>query len=343
MPLNRNQMIRLIALDKCFRNRHRQYTFDDLVKTCNDALNEVDVEAVSDRTIRQDMNLMRDPQGFDAPIVSRIFDGRKHIYYYDDPEFCIFKSQIEDEELDAIKNAVKALAPLKGIPQFIHLENSLSSIEKKLKIKSREQSVIGLEQNIDYTAIEHLSGLYQAIVNKQVLAVRYQPFGCEEYDRIIHPYYIKQYNSRWFLFGRDNEHKDRIINMPFDRIIDFKAVNIKYIKCDLDDFEEYFEDIIGVTKQRNQHKCKVVLKFAKERYPYVWTKPLHGSMKRVDEENGIVRIEVEPNKELETLILSYGSQVEVLEPKWLRAEIANKVNELIKIYSDVKLDCTIDK
>jgi hypothetical protein len=66
--------------------------------------------------------------------------------------------------------------------------------------------VIGLESNIDLKGIEYLSQLYDAIINEQVLEVEYQDFKSEEpFTLTFHPYYLKQYNNRWFVFGLNEE------------------------------------------------------------------------------------------------------------------------------------------
>lgn len=40
MPTNKHAIIRYQALDKCFSNRYRKYYIDDLIKVCNNALEE---------------------------------------------------------------------------------------------------------------------------------------------------------------------------------------------------------------------------------------------------------------------------------------------------------------
>ena len=49
---------------------------------------------------------------------------------------------------------------------------------------------------------------------------------------------------------------------------------------------------------------------------------------------------VAANKELEAQIFSYGPQVEVLQPLWLRQQIEEKIAETLKNYSSGKKDCT---
>ena len=99
------------------------------------------------------------------------------------------------------------------------------------------------------------------------------------------------------------------------------------------DYGSYFDDIVGVTHDGKHPDVEhVVLKFAKERFPYVVSKPIHHSQEVVNPEEGIVSIDVRINQELEQNIFSFGQQVEVLSPEWFRNQIKEKYKEIIKIY-----------
>lgn len=343
MSRNKHQEVRLRVLDQCFRNRQRQYTINDLVEACNDAIGDIYGSSISLRTIRDDIKFMRDSQGYNAPIVTKEWDGKKCIYYYSDPHFSIYKTELSQPEIDKLKATVQILSRFKGLPQFEWMDGLLTGLEDKFSIRGNDDCVIGFEQNIDYIAVDYLSSLFDAIINKQVLNIHYLTFKGIDLYWTIHPYYLKQYNSRWFLFGRDNKYQDSILNVPLDRIVSYEVANIEYIKNDLVDFDEYFDDVIGVTIKPNQEECKVILKFDKERFPYITSKPIHGSMKTLDKDKCIIELNLKPNKELESLIFSYGNQVEVLEPLWLRNQIKEKIEDLATKYSAVRTDCIVEK
>ena len=54
----------------------------------------------------------------------------------------------------------------------------------------------------------------------------------------------------------------------------------------------------------------------------------------------MIEINVIPNNELETLLLSFGAQVIVLSPQWYRDKIRDKIKENLKNYFPVQKDCT---
>src|SRR5690606_32986709 len=100
------------------------------------------------------------------------------------------------------------------------------------------------------------------------------------------------------------------------------------------DFSEYFEDIIGVTLHEGD-PVVVELKVARKLWPYIETKPLHGSQKKKKEEETFVvlSLEVIPNFELEKLILSFGEEIEVLSPAMFRVKIMGRINGLQNNYN----------
>jgi predicted DNA-binding transcriptional regulator YafY len=60
---------------------------------------------------------------------------------------------------------------------------------------------------------------------------------------------------------------------------------------------------------------------------------LHATQKEKPTENGLeVRINVIPNYELESLILSFGERVQVLAPEWLAAKISERIKKATLLY-----------
>jgi predicted DNA-binding transcriptional regulator YafY len=148
------------------------------------------------------------------------------------------------------------------------------------------------------------------------LIITYKSFKSSKViDYDISPYFLKRYNQRWFLFAQVAGF-DSLTNLALDRIeiIDFSSTpftpNTKY------DWDEYFDDMIGVSRPQNTELTKIQLKFTPDQAPYIKKKPLHGSQKTIseNEEGLIIQIEVIPNYELESLVLSFGSDCEVLAP-----------------------------
>jgi predicted DNA-binding transcriptional regulator YafY len=168
-----------------------------------------------------------------------------------------------------------------------------------------------------------------------VLTISYQPFENDSpSDVVIHPYFLKQYNNRWFLFGHNPEKQKYDWNLAIDRIISMKETKGKYQKNNKIDWQEYFEDIIGVTKPVDAFLENVVLHFKGKTGKYMETKPLHGSQKSkwLNDVTLEVNLQLIINYELERLILSYANNVSVIHPLSLANVIQNRLEEALKQY-----------
>ena len=157
-------------------------------------------------------------------------------------------------------------------------------------------------------------------------------FGKDARVCIVHPYYVKQYNGRWFLFGLNSENV-KIENYALDRIVSFKKSNIPFIKNEQINFDTYFDDVIGVSVPYEDVPTEeIVLRFSPQRFPYVVSKPLHHSQKIICEEPNTISICVKPTRELTQQIFSFLPDIEVLAPEWYRKEIKEKMEDNLKKY-----------
>ena len=190
------------------------------------------------------------------------------------------------------------------------------------------------DENIDLRGRSHFALLFAAISNKQVLSITYKNFKRNiEQKFIVHPYYLKQFNGRWFLVGYSS-NIEKFSLLAFDRIVSIDNEHVEYIHNGEYDFNEYFDDMIGVTKPDGASVEKVKIWISAQRWPYIETKPLHGSQKIVSQDkNGVtIQIEVYINRELEQLILSFGKDIKVLEPIGLRNSIISHIEGCVQNY-----------
>jgi len=340
MPQNKNAVIRYQALDRCFSDFRHRYYMDDLIDACAEALMEyTGYDSVSRRTVFEDITFMESEQGWRIPL-DRLKDGKKVYYRYKYRDFSINKQELTADELSQLRTTILLISRYRGLPSNEWLEEVISNLEYRFHLKPNSENVLSFEQNQSLKGIEHLSPLIDATIYHQTLQITYRSFAERESVWTIYPYYLKQYNNRWFLFGL-NATYNSISNLPLDRIEKIEHTDLPFLENKDVDFDTYFDDIVGVTKPKpNVSVETVMLKFDKKRFPYIISKPIHQTQTVVDETNCILSIKVRPNKELEALILSFGAQVEVLSPASLRQQISKKLAENLKFYFPVQLDCT---
>jgi predicted DNA-binding transcriptional regulator YafY len=269
---------------------------------------------------------MESAQGWSIPL-DRCKDGKKVYYRYSDLKFSINNQPVNATEINQLKSALAMLTRFKGLPQFEWMNEMLLKFDQTLHLTTENREIVGFDHNEFLRGIEHISDLFNAISYNKILMVLYKPFQAETASEyLIHPRYIKQYNGRWFLMAT-SPGITRITVMPLDRIEGITETGESFIPDKNLDFKEYFDDIVGVSRNEGAEVEKVEIFITKELVPYILTKPLHGSQKRVSQNEAgmVISLSVIPNYELEQLILSHGEKVQVLTPQDLQEKIFNRL------------------
>lgn len=343
MPTNKNAAIRYQTLDKCFRDRRHRYYMEDLIDKCEEAIYYYNgVGGVSRRQIFEDIKFMESETGWSVPL-ERKQDGRRVYYRYRDPDFTINAQPLTEDEARQLRSVIITLRRFRGLPSNAWVDEVISNLEWRFGLRGKQENMIGFEQNPYLKGLNLLPDIIDAATSHQAVRITYRNYkNCdEEYTVVVHPWYIKQYNNRWFLMAYDAE-ADRISNYALDRIQNFNVEeDVAYIPNKEVDFEHYFDDVFGVTiPPSDVEKIRVLLQFSKKQYPYIVSKPLHHSQKIVDAENRILAVEVRPTYEFTQLILSFGFDVQVLEPEPFKQEILANLRRNLQNYNEMQIDCT---
>lgn len=334
--------MRYRVLDSCFRDKQHKYFIEDLIDACEEALRELNpkTKGVSRRQIFDDIRFMRSsPEvgGYGIEL-DELRDGKKKYYRYADTDFSINQQPISKAEAQQLQQAIATLTRFRGLPQYSWIEEVITNLEHRFNLDGKSVGVVCFEQNRLLKGLEYLGPLIDAATEHKVLKVKYHTYknGGRDMDFILHPYYLKQYNNRWFAFGY-NEEAMKITIVALDRIQSLEIMNGIEFKVNKEiDFDHYFDDVIGVTIPDDPTVRTIIFRTNEGRYHYIASKPLHHSQRLVDRKQHILRIDVAINNELEQKMLSFGPDVEVLEPQDFREQIKKKVEESYKKYFPVQ-------
>lgn len=334
MPKNKNALMRYLVLNDCFKNTGRMYFWEDLLEVCNKALLEENPrsEGIQRRQLFDDIRFMESESGWSIPL-KRFRYGRRTYYRYEDPSYCISNQPLNLTEKEQINSVLQVFSRIAGSPQFEWVQEIIPLLKSKFGLVPQQQEIIRFENNAELKGLDLIGPLFNAITNKRVLKVIYKDFkNAEPYEITFHPYYLKQYNNRWFVFGLHQEKDVPTWNLALDRIEELAEIPARYQPSSMD-WDGYFYDIIGVSRPKDQLPIEIQLQFSSSVAPYVVTKPIHPTQKHRTTASGLdVRIKVIPNYELQQLILSFGEQVQVLAPESLRQEILNRIAGAIAQY-----------
>ena len=333
MAQGKNAYIRYKVLDRCFRDSRRRYYIEDLVEACNEELSNYDGSSVSERTIRDDISFMQREAGGGIPLVKK-YDGHKAYYMYSDRNFSIMDLPMSQSEAEMLSDTIQMLSRFKGLPNQEWLNATLVQMKSTFNIGQAKASYVSFSQNEDLKGLKYFTPLYEAIASQQVVSLEYHQFGRPSYNRIIHPYQLRQYNNRWFLVGWEPAVAAKIplVVIPLDRIDDYRILDKEHFVSYQGDIDECFKDIVGVSLKFKEPCRHIVFKAYHPTSSYIETKPIHHSQRVVErhEEYTIFSLDLIPNYEFETIMMSYADNCEVLEPQDLKESLVGRAKNIIK-------------
>lgn len=321
---------REIIIDRCLQSR-RGYSTMEIMKKCNDALERrCEPLITATNTIRNDILSIENRWNV---VVEPIKIGRNIRYRYQDPNFSIFNFPLNENEIAQLNQAVSLLKRFEGMPGFDWVDELNAHLQSTINLELRH--IVGFDENKQLKGMEYFTPLFECISRKEVIKLQYQSYkenSAKTY--VIHPYYLKEYNQRWFLFALNNECQ-HITIFPLDRIKGFTKTSGLFIENNKVDFEHYFDNIIGVSSNKSDVPTIIILKVCAEQLPYMLTKPLHHTQvvrEFMQDGDAIISIKVIPNFELIQQLLSFGERVTVLEPETLRDETKHRIENNLKNY-----------
>lgn len=340
--MNNDQYIRYKTLDRCFRNVTGTYTIDDLVDACCKAVaayhGNLDFK-VSRRTVEQDLEDLQ--LRYNIKLAQGLKYGRKRVYKYEDCSYSLMTDLLADGEMEKqmLQNVLDLLQRYEDVPQYKWLYILIQNIQAG---KNSDINPIVFQNNPDLLGMEHFGTLLDTILRKRTILIGYKPHQKDETQHIVHPYMLRQYNDRWFLIGHRHDVDKSLTVYAIDRITSVAYSDVEYHDSSIN-LDEYFDDVIGVSRYEDAEPEEVTIRVSSRRYPYIMSKPLHESQTEIrklrTDETHTIRIKVHINRELESLLFSFGNDVEVLSPDSLRTQMKAKIDDLLQKYSSPRMDC----
>lgn len=297
--------------------------------TITEICTDPEIDDVGERTIRDDLRIL--VEKYNVKWANLPYRGRQKVWRYADTNFSI-NPQCDKE---IVHKAIEILGELKGDPRYNMIRHYLISLEKEPVNPSHFMNMISFDYCNEVKGLEFVEELLDAITNKQPLRMTYKSFGGSVTELKFHPWHLRQYNRRWFVFGFVEEHGE-MRNYALDRIRDIRPLCKQYKETDID-FSDYFNEIVGVTNPKSREVEKIIIKVSDKSYNYIRTKPFHHSQReltsRKTDEFAYFSLEVKVNRELEMQLFSYIDAIEVVEPLWLRDKFIGYIESLHNKYN----------
>ena len=181
---------------------------------------------------------------------------------------------------------------------------------------------VRLEHHGRLQGLRHWGVLLRAIRERREVKVTYRRFQKEQEQAIaLRPYLLKEYRGRWYALGLADGY-DKPISLGLDRMVALHVTARRFTATHRARVEAFYDPVIGVDATPGKAE-RIVLRFTPLQGKYVKALPLHPSqlVLQDDHQAVVVALHVMPNYELRQELLGLGSTVQVVEPKWLAAEI----------------------
>lgn len=337
MPTNKNAFLRIKILDGLLSESVvRRYTMNDLTRLCNEQLERSGERHVGRRCLEKDIEFIQ--QQF--KLIERERSGKSTIIRYTNQTDSIFNQGISTSErklLQAVSRIVGQMDGVEGFEFFDRLKETLDITNQPLII---------FDRNEDLKNRDLLPKLINFIENKKTIKFEYHPIHNKKSNVVeLYPQLLKQYNARWFLFGLAMDKK-KILTFSLEQIENVQNSSKKFEPCTID-WNEYFDDMIGVTRKDGETPQEIIFWASKRECAYLEGKPIHSSQKllkksrtaelqknySVPEDDGkFFSIKCIVNFELKREMASKFGERIVLEPPSLRKEIINDVTTMLNRY-----------
>ena len=182
---------------------------------------------------------------------------------------------------------------------------------------------------------DYLAAITEAMKKSRVLEITYKGYWSEcEHTYPVAPYCLKLFRQRWYLVG-NSVYEDKIRIYSLDRVLEARLMDETFKYPKKFSPEGYFKGCFGIIHDEDFPLETVKLKVQADQANYLRSLPLHPSQEETERNEGysIFSVEVRPTFDFKQELLWNGDALEVLEPIWLRKEIAGTIKRMWNNYN----------
>ena len=236
-----------------------------------------------------------------------------------DNEFILNKSLFDANEKEQI------IAALQGLEKTNEAYKSelITKLSALFKIKNSNWIEIDFTSwGSNNTYQDLFNALKTVIINKNIIFFLYNSSKGEKINRKVKPIRLLFKEQDWYLYAfcllRNNFRYFKL-----SRIKDLEVLAINY--------EDNFENVVLKKELKYENIVNIKLKFDKSVAFRVYDE-FNEAIEEDEKGNLYVEIKIPNNYKLYNYIFSFGSNVEILEPKEIRNQFKNMINEIAKKY-----------
>ena len=180
-----------------------------------------------------------------------------------------------------------------------------------------------------------LTTVMEAMKKNRLLGITYKGFWSEsEHTFPVAPYCVKLFRQRWYMVG-NSVYEDKIRIYSLDRVQEARLSEETFKYPKKFNPEHYFKGCFGIIRDEDCAIETVKIKVSADQANYLRSLPLHTSQEEVErnDDYSIFTLQVRPSFDFQQELLWNGDALEVLEPLWLRQDLAGTVKRMWNHYN----------
>lgn len=188
----------------------------------------------------------------------------------------------------------------------------------------------------------HLQPIIEAMKENRVLNITYHSYWKDEENNFdVQPYCVKLFRQRWYMVARSTYsyyYEQGPRTYALDRIQYLRPTDETFEMPRDWSAEDFFDGCFGIIADQRIDIQTVKLKVSAGQANYIRDLPIHSSQEELErtEEYSIFSYYLRPEFDFQQELLWNGEDMEVLEPAWLRKEMAGKILRMCNKYNEDK-------
>ena len=184
----------------------------------------------------------------------------------------------------------------------------------------------------------YLQPIIDAMKENRVINITYKSYWKDSeshYD--VQPLCLKLFRQRWYVIVHGNDGEDaKTWICGLDRILSLQKTEETFTMPKDWDVEAYFDGFIGVIREEDYDKEIVKIKMNAKQANYLRDLKIHRSQQEAErnDEYSIFTFYLRPTFDFQQELLWNADKVEVLEPQWLRDEMADRIQKMLDLYKE---------
>lgn len=295
---------------------------------------------VTQKTIQRDVSFMQKDLGLPLE-----YDEVKHGYFYTRPvtDFPMMRFSVED--VVALFLARQALEPLQGTPLEATLRESFRRLSSALqgevsfRWSDLDQAFSVRDSGVVPGDVILFEKVARAMLDCRELRFAYRKIDGEEWEaRTLRPLHVAEFDGGWYVIGHDPERKARR-TFAMQRMKSARVMKTKFLRPTDFSLDDHLGGSFGVwhSPEGKGKRHRIRLRFYGWAGRMVSERRWHPSQQITwlgkKEEALELSLDLSGFEEITRWILSWGAQVEVMEPLELRDKIRDSLGETQRHYA----------